>query len=143
MSNTDRDVLYERREAIVDAHIRAEAVDHDVNAALATFTRPRYDVPALGGVVDGAAGVNGLLHALLGAYPDFWLRETARYRSEKAVIVECVFGGTQRGEWAGIAPTGKPMEVAAALFFLFEGEGLVCERVYFDHATVLRQLEVE
>jgi hypothetical protein len=32
------------------------------------------------------------------------------------------------------------MEVAAALFFLFEGDGLVCERVYFDHATVLRQL---
>jgi hypothetical protein len=35
------------------------------------------------------------------------------------------------------------MEVAAALFFLFEGEGLVCERVYFDHATVLRQLGAE
>jgi hypothetical protein len=32
------------------------------------------------------------------------------------------------------------MEVAAALFFLFDGEGLVCERVYFDHATVLKQL---
>jgi len=25
-------------------------------------------------------------------------------------------------------------------FFLFEGEGLVCERVYFDTATILRQL---
>jgi hypothetical protein len=25
-------------------------------------------------------------------------------------------------------------------FFIFEGEGLVCERVYFDSATILRQL---
>jgi hypothetical protein len=25
-------------------------------------------------------------------------------------------------------------------FFLFEGEDLVCERVYFDTATILRQL---
>jgi len=25
-------------------------------------------------------------------------------------------------------------------FFIFEGTGLVCERVYFDSATVLRQL---
>ena len=142
MNNVERDTLYARREAIVNAHIQAEAVDHDVKAALATFTRPQYDVPALGGVVDGAAGVDGLLHAVLSAYPDFWLRETARYHAENSVIVECVFGGTQRGEWAGIAPTGKSMEVAAALFFLFEVEGLVCERVYFDHGTVLRQLGV-
>jgi hypothetical protein len=25
-------------------------------------------------------------------------------------------------------------------FFIFEGTGLVCERVYFDSATILRQL---
>ncbi len=140
MSTAETDTLRARRKAIVHAHIRAEGVDHDVESALATFTRPRYDVPALGGVVDGAEGVDGLLHALLRAYPDFWQRETAWYHTDNAVIVECVFGGTQQGEWAGIAPTGKPMEVAAALFFLFESDGLVCERVYFDHATVLRQL---
>lgn len=98
MSNPEVDTLYARREAIVNAHIRAEVVDHDVKAALATFTRPRYDIPALGGVVDGAEAVDGLLHALLSAYPDFWLRQTARYHSDHAVIVECVFGGTQLGE---------------------------------------------
>jgi hypothetical protein len=32
------------------------------------------------------------------------------------------------------------MEVSAALFFLFDGEGLICERPYFDEATVARQL---
>jgi len=57
-----------------------------------------------------------------------------------AVIVECVFGGTQRREWAGVPPTNRPMEVAAALVFEFEEDALVSERVYFDHATVLRQL---
>ncbi|MGA2205640.1 MAG: ester cyclase [Terracidiphilus sp.] len=142
MSNLDVGALRARREGVVKAHIEAEAVKHDVAAALATFTRPKYDVPALGGVVDGAAGVDALLHGLLDAYPDFWLREGRTYHSDDAVIVECVFGGTQKGEWAGIAPTGRKMEVAAALFFLFEGDGLVCERVYFDHATVLRQLGV-
>lgn len=34
------------------------------------------------------------------------------------------------------------MEVAAALLFLFDGDGLICERVYFDHATVLKQLGI-
>jgi predicted ester cyclase len=141
MSTTDSLTLRARREAVVKAHIQAEAIAHDVAAALATFKHPRYDVPALGGVVDGAAGVDGLLHALLAAFPDFWLREGEHYHADNAVIVECMFGGTQKGEWAGLAPTGRPMEVAAALFFLFEDDGLVCERVYFDHATVLRQLE--
>jgi predicted ester cyclase len=64
------------------------------------------------------------------------------HHADNAVIVECVFGGTQKGVWAGIAPTGRSMEVAAALVFQFEGDGLVGEKVYFDHATVLRQLGV-
>ena len=30
-----------------------------------------------------------------------------------------------------------------AAFFIFEGTGLVCERVYFDSATIRRQLTAE
>jgi predicted ester cyclase len=56
------------------------------------------------------------------------------------VIVECRFGGTHKGVWAGIEPTGNRMEVKAALIFVFEGDDLVCEKVYFDHSTILRQL---
>ena len=136
---TDVSTLRARREAVIKAHIKAEAVDHDVAATVATFARPRYDVPALGGVVDGAAAVDGLLHTLLKAYPDFWVREVAYHHSDDGVIVEVVFGGTQRGEWAGIASTHRPMEVAAACIFIFEDDALVCERVYFDHATLLWQ----
>ena len=32
------------------------------------------------------------------------------------------------------------MEVQSVLIFVFEGDNLVCEKVYFDHATTLRQL---
>jgi hypothetical protein len=35
---------------------------------------------------------------------------------------------------------GKQMAVQAACIFVFEGEKLVCEKVYFDHGTVLRHL---
>lgn len=128
------------REAVVKAHIDAEAVQHDVAAALATFHRPRYEVPAMGAVVDGGDAVHGLLTQLLGAFPDFWLEQIAVHHADSAVIVECRFGGTHRGPWAGIAATGNRMEVQAACIFMFEGDRLVCEKVYFDHATVLRQL---
>jgi hypothetical protein len=32
------------------------------------------------------------------------------------------------------------MEVQSACIFVFEDDKLVCEKVFFDHATVLRQL---
>ena len=125
---------------MVKAHIEAEATQHDVSAALATFHHPRYEVPAMGAVVDGGDAVHGLLTQLLGAFPDFWLEQIVVHHADNAVIVECRFGGTHRGPWAGIAATENPMEVQAACIFVFEEDRLVCEKVYFDHATVLRQL---
>ena len=131
--------LRARRDAVVDAHVAAE-VEHDVTAALATFHHPRYEVPAMGGVIDGGEAVQGLLATLLTAFPDFWVDRIATRHADDAVIVECRLGGTHRGPWAGIEATGKQMAVQAACIFLFDGEKLVCEKVYFDHATVLRQL---
>ena len=132
--------IRERREAIVDAHIQAEAVAHDAAATAATFSHPRYEVPALGVIVDGAEGVTGLVSGLLSAFPDFHLHRTSLHHADDAVIVECRFGGTHRGVWAGIEATGKTMEVESVLIFVFEGDELVCEKVYFDHATILRQI---
>jgi len=134
--------LQARREAVVDAHIRAEATDHDVASTLATFRHPRYEVPALDTIADGPEAVTGVVDAVLTAFPDFHLRKTSVHHAEDAVIVECVLGGTQRGVWAGIPPTGKAMQVQGVLIFVFEGDELVCEKVYFDHATILSQLGV-
>ena len=88
----------------------------------------------------GVETVNELLTQLLAAFPDFYLHQKALYHAENAVIVECKFGGTHRGVWVGIAPTGNRMEVQAALIFLFDRDNLICEKVYFDHATMLRRL---
>jgi len=142
MSPVESSDLQARRDAVVTAHFDAEAVQHDVAAVVATFKKPHYEVPSLGGVFDGKSAVEGLIHSLLGGFPDFWLKESRRHHADQAVIVECVFGGTQMGVFAGIAPTKRKMEVAAALVFEFDGDGLVSECVYFDLATVLRQLGV-
>ena len=128
------------RETAVNAHVQAEAVDHDVDATVATFSKPRYEVPAIGAVVDGAQAVHAFIEQLLTSFPDLWVRQDVLRHSDDAVIVEAKFGGTQRGIWAGIAPTGKAVEVDCVLIFLFDGSELVCEKVYFDNATILRQL---
>ena len=140
MNQEGREQIRARREQIVDAHIQAETAAHDIPATLATFRHPRYEVPAFGAIADGPDAVEGLLGQLLGAFPDFWLQRVATHHADDAVIVECKFGGTHCGEWAGVPPGGKRMEVQAACVFVFEGADLVCEKVYFDHATILRQL---
>ncbi len=56
------------------------------------------------------------------------------------VIVEFWLKGTHRGALLGIEPTGRTFACRMAAFFLFEERKIVCERVYFDSATILRQL---
>lgn len=138
---TIRDIRAQR-EAVVKAHFDAETVDHNVAAALATFRHPRYEVPAAGAIADGAAAVRDFLTQLFDAFPDLWLEQKSLYHSDDAVIVECRFGGTHRGVWAGVPATGKHAAVESVLIFIFEGIDLVCEKVYFDNATILRQLGV-
>ena len=50
--------------------------------------------------------------------------------------------GTHQGEWAGIPATGRRASVRFACLYEFEEDRLVCERVWFDFATILRQLGV-
>ena len=142
MATSTTQGVHARREAVVQAHLKAEAVDHDVASVLATFRHPRYEVPALAAVADGTQAVEGLVGHLLSAFPDFYLHQIALYHSDDAVIVECRFGGTHKGVWAGIEPTGRAMEVQSVLIFVFEDDDLICEKVYFDHGTILRQLGV-
>src|SRR5690242_16095270 len=101
MSDQTMSDLRPQREAVVDAHTRAEAVD----------------LPAMGGIIEGAANVQRLLEQLFQAFPDFWIEQEAIHHSDHTLIVEARFGGTHRGVWAGIEPTGNQMAVGSALVF--------------------------
>ena len=50
--------------------------------------------------------------------------------------------GTHLGPLAGTEPTGRTFRSRMCALFVFEagGDGIVCERVYFDSATILAQL---
>jgi len=49
---------------------------------------------------------------------------------------------TTATEVAGIPATGRRISVRIACLYEFEKDRLVCERVWFDFATILRQLGV-
>lgn len=132
--------LVERRDAVIAEHIAAEC-DHDVDRALRTFSTPHYHVFPLAVDAPGAEAVRGLLDAVFTAYPDFRFLAERTYHADAAVIVEGRIVGTHLGEWAGIAGTGNPVDVPTCCLYHFDGEDLVSETVYFDHATMLAQIQ--
>lgn len=128
------------RESTVKAHIKAVTETHDAPTILATFTRIRYEVPALGAVVEGPDAAAHLLGNIFAAFPDFYIRADTFHHAQDAVVAEVTFGGTQRGVWAGVQPSMKEAMVKGVLIFSFEGDHLVGEKVFFDHGTILRQI---
>ena len=133
--------LRARREASVKQHAEAEN-RHDVEATVGTFHRPRYDVPAMGpaGQANGADAVRDLFSGMWRGFPDWHVELGPLLHADNAVFVEVQMTGTHQGDFAGIPPTGRRMDVRVACLFEFEEDRLVCERVYFDFATVLQQL---
>jgi steroid delta-isomerase-like uncharacterized protein len=133
--------LRERRAATVREHMESENV-HDFDATLATFDHPRYEIVPTGDVHDGPAQVMAYFRESRTAFPDQRNELVAMHHADDAVIVEFNLRGTHLGPLRGFEPTGRGFTCRMIAVFEFEpgGEGIVCERVYFDAATILAQL---
>lgn len=131
--------LKARREAIVRRHMESENV-HDYDTTIATFAHPRYELIPTGEVFDGEAAVREYFRISRTAFPDQRNELIALHHAEDAVITEFWLLGTHLGPLRELAPTGRAFRCRMTAFFIFEGEGLVCERVYFDAATILQQI---
>ncbi|MEA2686250.1 MAG: hypothetical protein QOE93_1445 [Actinomycetota bacterium] len=129
------------RVAIVLEHVRLENA-HNFPACIAEFDHARYEVVPTGEVFDGPEAVDGFLSENRRAFPDFNFVATRVEATASAVVTEGRFTGTQNGVWRGLPATGRKVDFAMAVVFEFDGPRMVCERVYFDLGTALRQLGV-
>lgn len=133
--------LRERRLAVVSEHMRSEN-EHRFDDALATFDHPRYEIVPTGEVYDGSDEVTDYYRTSRTAFPDQRNENSVLHTADDAVIAEFDLVGTHRGELRGIAPTGRRFLCPMCAVFVFEpgADRIVCERVYFDQATIARQL---
>ena len=130
-----------KREEIVRQHMDSEN-RHEFDATLDTFGHPRYELIATGEVYDGTEEVSGYYDDTRRAFPDQRNELLALHHAEDAVLVEAVVRGTHKGPLRSLPPTGREFELPILAIFMFEGDMLTCERVYFDQNTVLRQLGI-
>jgi|RhiMethySRZTD1v2_1073278.scaffolds.fasta_scaffold77400_1 steroid delta-isomerase-like uncharacterized protein len=133
--------LARERDRIVRAHIEAEQRG-DWDAALATFRHPRYEITPTGEFHDGAEAVREFYRESARAFSELSFETRGLYHAGATVVHEVVFTATHTGAWRGLPATGRVVRYAMLNLFLFEGDGLVCERMYFDLLTPLRQIGI-
>jgi predicted ester cyclase len=112
----------------------------DFETTLATFKHPRYELIPYGVVHDGPEQVAQYYVDSRKSFPDQANEIISLRHADDAVIVEFWLTGTHKGRLLGVEPTGKSFRCQMTAFFIFDGVDLVNERVYFDSATIMRQL---
>ena len=127
------------REALVREHMESEN-RHDFDATLDTFSHPHYELIATGEVYDGEAAVRSYYAKTRTAFPDQRNEVIAFHHTDDGVFVEFDLLGTHSGTLAGMPATGREFRCRMIALFLFDGDRINCERVYFDSGTILRQL---
>ncbi|MEW6127779.1 MAG: ester cyclase [Acidobacteriota bacterium] len=133
------EAVREFREKKVREHMESENVQ-DFATTMTTFSHPHYEIIPTDKIYDGEAEVAEYFRESRRAFPDQRNELISLRHSDDAVIVEFWLMGTHKGALANLPPTGRQFRCRMTAFFIFDDKGIVCERVYFDSATILRQL---
>jgi len=131
------------RTALVEQHVGLENA-HDLDGVLGTFgDAAHYDDEAWGEHYSGLNGVREFYSQLLKALPDLDIKVVRRHVTEESIVLEVLIRGTQLGPWRGLPATGRKVEIPLCGVYTFdEQDRLAGERIYYDRASVLRQLGV-
>ena len=137
--------IIKRQKEIVATHIRGEN-EHDWAAVYDTFVqddRAHYDVVPLGAVFKGIEGVRGFYQSIAAALPDLQIEVLSEYDVPGCSIREVVITGTHKGEFAGVKPLGNAIHIDMAAFYTFDDASgkLIAEKIYYDQASVLEQMQ--
>jgi steroid delta-isomerase-like uncharacterized protein len=143
MPAADLDRRRAARLATVEEHVRLENA-HDIDGIMTTFgMKARYDDEPWDDHCVGRDSVRAYYADLLRAVPDLCIDVQQRHVTDTDVILEVIIRGHHMGVWRGLPATGRELAVPLCGVFTFDdNDRLAGERIYYDRASVLRQLGV-
>jgi steroid delta-isomerase-like uncharacterized protein len=135
----------ELQRMIVAEHIGCEN-RHDWPGVYSTFVqdaRAHYDVVPMGASFKGIEGVRGFYQSIASAMPDLHIEVVSEYDVPGCSIREVVITGTHQGEFGGMPPLGNTIRIEMAAFYTFDlaAGKLISERIYYDQAGLMIQMQ--
>ena len=146
----DKDTLLlvaEELERLWAEHLKGEFETRDVEATLATMVEDAYvnHMP----VNTGARGKEALRAFYRDDFIPSWPEDVQMTPVNRVVgagqlvdELHCEFTHNRPMPWflPNVTPTHKRISVDFVVVVQFRGDKLACERIYWDHASVLRQV---
>ena len=132
-----------RRMALVEEHVRCENA-HNLNGIIQTFgATARYDDEPWNEHHHGLDQVRQFYAQLMSALPDLSIEIVRRHVAAETIMLEVVIRGTHLGAWRGLPATGRHIDLPLCGIYTFDSDDrLAGEKIYYDRATVLRQMGV-
>ena len=136
-------------ERLWSEHLEGEFGTRDVDATLATMVDDAYinHMP----VNTGGRGKEELRafyrDVFIPSWPDdLQMQPVNRVVGDNQLVDElhASFTHTKQMDWflPGLSPTNGKVEVDFVVVVQFRDDRIACERIYWDHATVLRQVDL-
>lgn len=136
-------------ERLWSEHLKGEFGTRDVDATLATMVDDAYinHMP----VNTGGRGKEELRafyrDVFIPSWPDdLQMQPVNRVVGDNQLVDElhASFTHTKQMDWflPGLSPTNGKVEVDFVVVVQFRDDRIACERIYWDHATVLRQVDL-
>jgi steroid delta-isomerase-like uncharacterized protein len=113
----------------------------EVAERLYTETVERYD-PNQPNPARGRQEITQYVSEVRIGFPDFKLEIREAIAADDYLVTHWTCTGTHKGEFQGIPPTGKPIEINGVALARIENNKVGKEHVYFDRLTMLEQLGV-
>lgn len=99
-----------------------------------------YDPAAPGGEVHGRDGLETFIDEVVSAFPDFRVTVIDMLVGEDTVMDEAKYTMTHEGEFDGIPPTGKEVEIRGMSIHRIQDGKVEEHRVYINQQELLDQL---
>lgn len=134
-------VLHENRR-LWQRHVLAES-RRSIEDLLDTLCDdPIYKIMATSATFKGKEQVAQFYTGLFAGVPDANFELFNAFVGEEGVVEESILRGTHRGPFFGVPPTGRGIMLPLTIVFpILQGQ-IMGERLYFDLATLARQLGV-
>jgi predicted ester cyclase len=90
----------------------------------------------------GLEAIKGMVERAHASFPDYHEELRELIAEGDLVAVGITISGTQQGEWGGLPPTGKRVEINEIVILEIKDGKVVRQRGVADNLTALRQLGV-